>query len=184
MPPEIRSRCLEPFFTTKTRSISTGLGLALVHGIVQQAGGELEIDTACGKGTTIAIKLHASQPVENSVSDAIGCPVACVSLVDQRLGSFVRAILSASGHRVVESTVPPAAEATLWLTDLMGVSLQGVHDFVDANARHHVLLFGNATERIAHPRILQLGEHPKPALVRKTLHEIAQRQNTTMKQAS
>ncbi len=47
-----RSRCLEPFFTTKGER-GTGLGLAMVFGMVQRHGGELEIDSDLGAGTTM-----------------------------------------------------------------------------------------------------------------------------------
>jgi PAS domain S-box-containing protein len=49
-----RSRCLEPFFTTKGER-GTGLGLPMVYGMVQRHGGELEIDSELGKGTTMRL---------------------------------------------------------------------------------------------------------------------------------
>jgi CheY-like chemotaxis protein len=49
-----RSRCLEPFFTTKGER-GTGLGLSLVFGMTQRHGGELEIDSELGRGTTMRL---------------------------------------------------------------------------------------------------------------------------------
>ena len=62
MDEETRRRCLEPFFTTKGER-GTGLGMAMVYGIVQRLSGQLEIDSAPGLGTTIRLTFLArSEP--------------------------------------------------------------------------------------------------------------------------
>jgi len=62
MSAEVRQRCLEPFFTTKGDH-GTGLGLAMVFGIIKRHQGTLEIDSEPGKGTTIRIRLPACAPM-------------------------------------------------------------------------------------------------------------------------
>jgi signal transduction histidine kinase len=59
MAPEILAKIFEPFFTTKSDSGGTGLGLSVAFGIVQDAGGEIEIDSMPGKGTTVRVVLPA-----------------------------------------------------------------------------------------------------------------------------
>jgi signal transduction histidine kinase len=56
MSAEVKQRCMEPFFTTKTRSISTGLGLALVYGLVQDCGGSVRLDSEPGRGTCFTLR--------------------------------------------------------------------------------------------------------------------------------
>jgi PAS domain S-box-containing protein len=60
MTPEIRSRALEPFFSTKPLGRGTGLGLAQVYGLAQQAGGTIRIESEVGRGTSVIILLPGS----------------------------------------------------------------------------------------------------------------------------
>jgi CheY-like chemotaxis protein/anti-sigma regulatory factor (Ser/Thr protein kinase) len=63
MDAETRSRCLEPFFTTKGER-GTGLGLAMVYGMVQRHSAEIEIESAPGKGTRIRLNFASAPGAE------------------------------------------------------------------------------------------------------------------------
>ncbi len=64
MSPETKVKAIEPFFTTKETGRGSGLGLSQVYGFARQSGGQLEIDTFLGRGTTIRIFLPGLVPEE------------------------------------------------------------------------------------------------------------------------
>jgi signal transduction histidine kinase len=63
--PELMDRVFEPFFTTKGRERGTGLGLAVVHGVVVSHGGVLHLRSAPGKGTVFSVYLPLAAAPQN-----------------------------------------------------------------------------------------------------------------------
>ncbi|MCB9643987.1 MAG: response regulator [Myxococcales bacterium] len=57
MPPKVQERAFDPFFTTKEVGKGSGLGLSMVYGFIKQSGGDIELDSVQGQGTTIRLYL-------------------------------------------------------------------------------------------------------------------------------
>lgn len=74
MPPEVQARVFEPYFTTKSESRGTGLGLAVVQGVVRAAGGHAVVESTIGQGSTFWIFLPALDAEGRRVSPPAGTP--------------------------------------------------------------------------------------------------------------
>ena len=70
MTPEVRRQIFNPFFTTKDVDQGTGLGLAVVHGIVSAHGGIIEVESAPGRGSRFEITFPCSQTPPGGVAGA------------------------------------------------------------------------------------------------------------------
>jgi PAS domain S-box-containing protein len=62
MPLDVLEHAFDPFFTTKPARDGTGLGLSMVYGFARQSGGQVDIDSVVGRGTTVEIRLPAFYP--------------------------------------------------------------------------------------------------------------------------
>jgi len=111
MTPEVQQRCMEPFFTTKARGISTGLGLALVYGLVQEAGGRVELRSAPGAGTTFTLRIPRA---EAPGAGAATTRRAYVDIPTPRLRAYAVAHLR---HRGYEVGTEAAEEADLLVVE-------------------------------------------------------------------
>ncbi|TML33176.1 MAG: response regulator [Actinobacteria bacterium] len=109
----VQANVFEPFFTTKPPGKGTGLGLATVFGVVAHSGGQLDLSSAPGAGTTIDVYLPRAQgatapagpPVASAAPAAPGRGSETILLVedDQRVRAVTRRSLVQYGYAVLEA---------------------------------------------------------------------------------
>jgi CheY-like chemotaxis protein len=112
MSEETRSRIFEPFFTTKERGQGTGLGLAVVYGIVQGHNGYIHCESTPGRGTTFYLflpvgpeRLRAGEGVETPREEILGGSETILLVEDEDfLREQVEQALVEKGYRVLTAT--------------------------------------------------------------------------------
>ncbi len=109
MEQELLANIFEPFFTTKEQGKGTGLGLSMVHGIVKQHGGNIEVASQIGKGTKFTIRFPRCREKEQAPPDAIAEKTviagrASILVVEDNelVREFVGTVLREQGYRVLE----------------------------------------------------------------------------------
>ena len=117
MPPEVRARVFEPYFTTKDVGKGTGLGLSTVYGIIRQADGEITLASEPGVGTTFRVFLPRVEGSDAETAAAAAVPLPGgteqVLLVEDDPGvrRLVKSTLQSIGYSVLESSSGRAALA-------------------------------------------------------------------------
>ncbi len=110
IPPEAMPHMFEPFFTTKPVGQGTGLGLAQVYGIVKQHGGEIDVQSQVGRGTTFTLYLPAL-PVSAPQAPAHEAPALVkgrgetILVVEDNAGTreALSAVLETLNYRVLKA---------------------------------------------------------------------------------
>jgi PAS domain S-box-containing protein len=119
---ETLGRALEPFFTTKPPGSGSGLGLTMVHGIVRDHAGVLDLESEPGKGTTVSCYLPAIAPqVDDEQALETRAPRGAGQRVlylddEQTLSELGKRRLQGIGYRVTAYTDPVAALEALRAT--------------------------------------------------------------------
>ncbi len=140
MPREVAERAFDPFFTTKPAGQGTGLGLATVYGIVQQAGGRAQIYSEAGVGTTFTALFPPTDETpalpSRRIDPALLRGEATILLVEDEdaLREVTRRILAVGGYHVITAEDGAAALAVagelaepidLLLTDVIMPHMHG-----------------------------------------------------------
>ncbi len=133
-------RVFEPFFTTKPKGQGTGLGLATVYGIINQAGGDVSIYSEAGVGTRVHVLLPVSDEAPRLVKTKVAAPrkraSATILVVEDAadLREITELILTRNGYRVITASDGRAAldvvktypsKIDLLLTDVVMPHMQG-----------------------------------------------------------
>ncbi len=107
---DVRAKIFEPFFTTKEVGKGTGLGLATVHGIIQQSGGHVLVSSKVGVGTTFQVYLpRTEQMAEKAISpSALRVPARgteTILLAEDEVGlrTLTHTILVSCGYKVLDA---------------------------------------------------------------------------------
>ena len=110
MTPEQQARIFEPFYSTKEPGRGTGLGLSTVHGIVSQAGGQIDVQSAPGQGSQFVLWLPECAPPEGvgtaSTASLASTARRRVLVVDDEpvIRRSLCLMLEAAGHVTVEAS--------------------------------------------------------------------------------
>jgi two-component system, cell cycle sensor histidine kinase and response regulator CckA len=109
MDPATRERMFEPFFTTKQGSSGTGLGLSTVLGIIEQSGGQIDVQSEPGEGAEFTIFLPAytgSEPALGTIKRPVaqgGSETLLLVEDEPTIRASVRRLLEWHGYRVLEA---------------------------------------------------------------------------------
>ncbi|MFH2063651.1 MAG: transporter substrate-binding domain-containing protein [Pseudomonadota bacterium] len=176
---ETRDSIFEPFFTTKGVGKGTGLGLAVVYGIVKQNGGFINVYSEPGQGTTFRIYLsrHAGETGRTEISELSEIPLSRGEIVmvvedEEAILKLAKRVLTELGYTVMDATTPGQAmllaeqhsgEIHLLITDVVMPEMNGrnLADQLQARRPDLKVLFmsGYTANVIAHQGVLEPDVH-------------------------
>ncbi len=115
MTPEVQAQIFDPFFTTKGPEKGTGLGLATVHGITEQAGGYMDVESAPGQGTTFVVYLPRDGDHRPGAAAAGGTTIPAgrerILFVEDNIGVRTMAVRALSGFGYTVIAARSASDA-------------------------------------------------------------------------
>ena len=159
MSADVAARVFEPFFTTKPIGKGTGLGLSQVHGFIAQSGGDISIESAPGKGTTLTILLPATGAAADAPAECMREKVLVVD-DDADLAAMAATLFENMGYEVLVANSGKDAltlmernpDVNVLFSDVMMPEMTGIE------------LARIARRMYPDARIILTSGHPMPAL--------------------
>jgi CheY-like chemotaxis protein len=179
MAPEAMAHLFEPFFTTKRAGKGMGLGLATVYGIVRQNGGMVAVESAPGRGTTVAVHLPLHVAKEEAAPKAVTAKPSApghetILLVEDERAilGMVLHLLQRKGYTVLAADSPQAAldiaaahqgRIDLLLTDVVmpGINGRELAERLspDRPGMKKLFMSGHTADILAQQGVLGMGVH-------------------------
>lgn len=126
MEESVVSRSLEPFFTARSDGEGTGLGLSMVYGFIKQTGGDIQIESAVGKGTKVRLLL----PLSQILPDAVPFPTIGTALLvedDPKALASTSQQLTLLGYQVLEAATFAEAQEALFVGQNLDLVVTDLH---------------------------------------------------------
>jgi hypothetical protein len=145
MSEEVRKRAGEMFFTTKARGLGTGLGLALVRRVAENAGGRLEIESAPGRGATIRLLL----PAAAGPAPKAGPRKAILTLGEPRAAALIEQMFLGAGIEVLRAEGP--GDADLWVVRSSAETVRLARAWLGEDPGRRLVMIGRFVPGAARP---------------------------------
>jgi CheY-like chemotaxis protein len=175
MDADVLSKVFEPFFTTKHDQGGTGLGLAMVYGIVKQSEGYIRAFSQAGKGSTFEVYLPRvakpfadAGPVDERVPPAGRGRVVLVVEDEDAVRAMIRRVLERSGYEVIDAADGGQAlhlargareRLALILSDVVMPGMSG-RDVIEQLAHEGI-----------RPRVIYMSGYTRDEMIRKGLQD-------------
>lgn len=179
MPAQVAARCFEPYFSTKVRAVSTGMGLPMVRAWIEAVGGAIALETSPGQGARFTIRLPAASRTVIREAGAHHGLRAAVTLDDRRSAALVSTMLRAAGADTEQWEGESVPDAQIWVAAGAAATLERVAAFLGQGGGRRVVVleddrpaFNPAPRDAAPPaagRIRYLGRRPTTAELRGAL---------------